>query len=295
MRYRNFGNTGLFVSELCLGTAAFGGEGGTPRTDASRLLGRAVDAGLNFIDAAGLEVAETITGQALRSLGLPREHLVIASQYAGSQDDSGPRYAVMNAVIGSLRRLRLDRIDLYRIDGFDQAAPVEETVRALEHLVLHGRLGCVGVSNRAARQIIDSLGIQAWLELDRFEPVEACSAYSGLATWSAPAADAGGKARAQALRAIAQARDVPPARIALAWLLHQESIASVVIDAGSMEQLEDQLAATRLQLSATELEALGDAGNVAAEQPGRTCAARIESAYKAGFKVRRHPPAAATA
>ncbi|HWY26026.1 MAG TPA: aldo/keto reductase, partial [Nevskia sp.] len=181
MRYRKFGNTGLSVSELCLGTTIFAGsvdgDGGVPQAQAGRLVGRAIDAGINFIDAGAAGGAELITGRALRDLQAARDRLVVATQFpaasGGGSANGASRYAVMDAVIASLRRLRLDHIDLYRIDGFDRATPVEEAVRALEHLVQRGRLRCVGVSNRAARQIMDALGISVWLELDHFEPVEA--------------------------------------------------------------------------------------------------------------------------
>ena len=179
----------------------------------------------------------------------------------------------MDVVIASLRRLRLDYIDLYRIDGFDDATPVEETVRTLEHLVQRGRLRCVGVSSQAARQIMETLGIAAWLRLPRFEPVEACSAKPGLrpglAVWNPPAAGAGGD-RAQAMRRIAQAKGISVARLALAWLLHQDSVTSVVVGADRMAQLEDHIAATTVRLDAAELAALSEGGGIgglAAEDP----------------------------
>src|SRR6476646_4678999 len=93
MRYKKFGGTGLFVSELCLGTMTFGGNegiwshiGNLQQADADRLVGRALDAGINFIDTADVYsegASETITGQALRNLGVPRENVVIATKVFG--------------------------------------------------------------------------------------------------------------------------------------------------------------------------------------------------------------------
>src|SRR5438128_1607035 len=90
MRYRKFGNTGLFVSELCLGTMTFGGGGGIwghignlQQEEADRLVGHALDAGINFIDTANVYadgLSETITGQALRNLKVPRENVVVATK-----------------------------------------------------------------------------------------------------------------------------------------------------------------------------------------------------------------------
>ncbi|EOI2256378.1 aldo/keto reductase [Enterobacter cloacae] len=90
MRYQKLGNTGLFVSELCLGTMTFGGEGGMwgkigqlQQSEAEQLVGRALDAGINFIDTANVYSegrSEEITGQALKNLKIPRENVVVATK-----------------------------------------------------------------------------------------------------------------------------------------------------------------------------------------------------------------------
>ena len=154
MRYKKFGNTGLFVSELCLGTMTFGGQGELwskigqlPQEEANRLVGRALEAGVNFIDTADVYSegrSETITGQALRDLKVARDEVVIATKVFG-QTGAGPnargnsRYHIMEGVKRSLARLGTDHIDLYQIHGFDPATPIEETVRALDDLVRQGR------------------------------------------------------------------------------------------------------------------------------------------------------------
>src|SRR5262249_11618603 len=150
--YKKFGRTGLFVSELCLGTMTFGGGGTLPggvqwrqigalqQSEAERLIGSALDAGINFIDTADVYSegqSEAITGQALKNLTVPRENVIVATKVFG---ESGPRDAnsrgasrhhIMAGVQASLARLQLDHIDLYQIHGFDPATPIEETMRAL--------------------------------------------------------------------------------------------------------------------------------------------------------------------
>ncbi|MDX1800886.1 MAG: aldo/keto reductase, partial [Marinobacter sp.] len=195
MRYRKFGNTGLFVSELCLGTMTFGGEGDLwskigdlKQADADQLVGRALDAGINFIDTADVYsqgASEVITGQALKNLKVPREDVVVATKVSGATGTEGvnsrgnSRHHIMDGVKASLRRLQLDYIDLYQIHGFDPATPIEETVRALDTLVQHGHVRYVGVSNWAAWQIMKALGIAERHGLARFESLQAYYSVAG--------------------------------------------------------------------------------------------------------------------
>lgn len=194
MRYKKFGNTGLFVSELCLGTMTFGGQGELwskigqlPQEEANRLVGRALEAGVNFIDTADVYSegrSETITGQALRDLKVARDEVVIATKVFG-QTGAGPnargnsRYHIMEGVKRSLARLGTDHIDLYQIHGFDPATPIEETVRALDDLVRQGHVRYVGVSNWSAWQIMKALGIAERRGLARFESLQAYYTVAG--------------------------------------------------------------------------------------------------------------------
>ena len=155
MRNKPLGRTGLFVSELCLGTMTFGGStgmwaqiGDLQQGDAERLIGQAIDAGINFIDTADVYAggaSEQITGQALKNLKVPRENVVVATKVFGDTG-TGPnsrgntRAHILDSVKASLKRLQLDHIDLYQIHGFDPATPIEETVRALDQLVRHGHV-----------------------------------------------------------------------------------------------------------------------------------------------------------
>ena len=150
MRYNMLGRTGLFVSELCLGTMTFGGNDGIwqhigdlQQADAERLIGRSLEAGINFIDTADVYsngVSEQITGQALKNLKVSRDSVVVATKVFGQTGEGAnargaSRYHIMDGVKASLARLQLDHIDLYQIHGFDPATPIEETVRALDTLV----------------------------------------------------------------------------------------------------------------------------------------------------------------
>ncbi|RKP49297.1 aldo/keto reductase [Trinickia fusca] len=195
MRYRKFGGTGLFVSELCLGTMTFGGEGDmwsqigkVQQADAERLVGTALDAGVNFIDTADVYSegrSEIITGQALKNLKVPRENVVVATKVFGETGTKHvnsrglSRFHILEGVKASLNRLQLDHIDLYQVHGFDPATPIEETLRALDSLVQQGLVRYIGVSNWAAWQIMKALGISERLGLARFESLQAYYTIAG--------------------------------------------------------------------------------------------------------------------
>src|SRR5262245_38464978 len=153
MRYHPLGKTGLFVSELCLGTMTFGGKGfweaiGTLGTkEVESLVGTALDAGVNFVDTADVYSegeSETLLGGALASLKRPREQVVVATKVRGRV---GPgvnqvglsRGHILASIDNSLKRLGLDYVDLYQTHGFDPATPIEETVRALDDVVRSGK------------------------------------------------------------------------------------------------------------------------------------------------------------
>ena len=194
MRYHALGRTGLFVSELCLGTMTFGGGAGIwgqigqlQQSEAERLIGQALDGGVNFIDTADVYaggVSEQITGQALRNLKIPRENVVVATKVFGEMG-AGPnargnsRQHIHDGIKASLRRLQVDHVDLYQIHGFDPATPIEETVRALDDLVRQGLVRYVGVSNWGAWQIVKAHGIAERLGLARFESLQAYYTVAG--------------------------------------------------------------------------------------------------------------------
>ena len=164
MRYRLFGKTGLYVSELCLGTMTFGGKGfwavvgklGASEVEAT--IGTALDAGVNFVDTADVYSegeSETLVGGALAALARPRDQVIVATKVRG-RVGPGPnqvglsRSHILSSIDGSLRRLKLDYVDLYQIHGVDRDTPIEETVRALDQVVRSGKARYVGFSNLPA-------------------------------------------------------------------------------------------------------------------------------------------------
>jgi aryl-alcohol dehydrogenase-like predicted oxidoreductase len=195
MHYRLLGRTGLYVSELCLGTMTFGvSEGywkvmsGVPQEGATALVKQAFDAGVNFIDTANvysLGQSETMTGNAIRTLGLPRDELVIATKAHAIMDEKAvngrgqSRYHLMNEVDASLKRLQLDHIDLYQLHGFDPLTPLDETLATLNDLVRSGKVRYIGLCNMAAWQIMKALAISERNRWTRFESVQAYYTLAG--------------------------------------------------------------------------------------------------------------------
>jgi aryl-alcohol dehydrogenase-like predicted oxidoreductase len=193
MKQRLLGNTGLKVSELCLGTMTFGGRGmwtaiGTlPQEQVNELVKQAIDGGINFIDTANIYsegLSEEMTGKSIRDLGLKRDDLVIATKVRGKMgegpNDSGlSRKHIMQQANESLQRLQMDYIDLYQIHGFDPLTPIEETLEALDDLVKSGKVRYIGCSNLAAWQIMKALGISASRHLSKFVSLQAYYTIAG--------------------------------------------------------------------------------------------------------------------
>jgi aryl-alcohol dehydrogenase-like predicted oxidoreductase len=193
MRYKALGKTGLFVSELCLGTMTFGGKGfwevvgRLGSKEAESLVGTALDAGVNFIDTADVYSegeSEKLTGAALAALGRPREQVVVATKVRGR---AGPgvnqvglsRGHILSSIDGSLRRLGLDYVDLYQIHGFDPATPIEETVRALDDVVRAGKARYVGFSNLSAWLAMKAIGYAEANGLARFQSAQVYYSIAG--------------------------------------------------------------------------------------------------------------------
>ena len=194
MRYRLLGQTGLYVSELCLGTMTYGGNTGIWETignlqqDAvNEQVKFAVDAGINFIDTANVYAtgkSELLLGASLKMLGLKREQLIVATKATGSMDDSPngrgqSRHHLFNQVDASLKRLQLDYIDLYQLHGFDPLTPFEESLSALNDLVRSGKVRYIGLCNMAAWQVMKSLSVSERLNLAKFVSVQAYYTVAG--------------------------------------------------------------------------------------------------------------------
>ena len=326
MKYNLLGKTGLKVSELCLGTMTFGGQGmwtaigALPQDEANELVKQSVDAGINFIDTANVYsegLSEMMTGQAIRILGLKRDDLVIATKVRGTIgtgiNNSGlTRKHILQQANESLTRLNMDYIDLYQIHGFDPLTPIEETLEALDSLVKSGKVRYIGCSNLAAWQIMKALGVSAQQHLAKFVSLQAYYTIAGrdlerevvpmlldqkvgLMVWSPLAGGfLSGKYTREAnaeegrrvnfdfppvnkdkafdiidvMQEIAVAKDVTVPQIALGWLLHQPVVTSVIIGAKRPEQLQDNLKAVDLKLTADELAQLEAVSKLSPEYPG---------------------------
>lgn len=194
MKYKTLGRTGLYVSELCLGTMTFSGEnffGGVMGTldqkAATRLVEKSLAAGVNFIDTADVYsqgASEIMTGQAIRDLGLKRSDVVLATKAfsrmgPGVNDVGASRGHIMDAVARSLERLNTDHIDLYQIHSTDLITPVEETMRALGDLVRQGMVRYLGVSNWTAWRTMKANGLAAAAHGARLESVQSYYSIAG--------------------------------------------------------------------------------------------------------------------
>lgn len=196
MRYNQLGRTGMFVSEICLGTMTFGAANetdfwgriaGVEQDAADRIVERSLAAGVNFIDTANVYSfgeSERILGRSLKNLGVRRQDVVIATKAHGSMG-SGPndrgssRGHIMDAVEASLERLQTDHIDLYQLHGTDTVTPIDETLRALDDLVSRGLVRYVGVSNWQAWRIAKALGISGQKGFARFQTVQSYYSIAG--------------------------------------------------------------------------------------------------------------------
>ena len=193
MRYNQLGRTGLLVSELCLGTMTFGGDGlfalmgDVQQADANDMVRHALDAGINFIDTADIYSAgrsETITGAALKTLGVKRSDVVLATKAYGAMgpgpnDRGASRSHIIDAVHASLKRLGTDYIDLYQMHAFDPITPVEETLRALDDLVSQGLVRYLGISNARAWQVMKATAAAERHGWARFESLQAYYTLAG--------------------------------------------------------------------------------------------------------------------
>jgi aryl-alcohol dehydrogenase-like predicted oxidoreductase len=329
MKYKQLGRTGLFVSEICLGTMTFGGNadagfwkaiGQLQQDEVDAIVDRALKAGVNFIDTADVYsfgASETLLGQSLKNLEVKRKDVVIATKTYGEMgpgpnDRGASRGHIMDSIGASLDRLQTDHIDLYQIHSTDTVTPIDETLRALDDLRSQGLVRYFGVSNWQAWKIAKALGVSEAKGYGRFETLQAYYSIAGrdlerelvplieeeklgLMVWSPlaggllsgkytanttpnsarrasfdfPPVD---KDRAWAcidvMRGIGDAHGVSVARVALAWLLHKPAVMSIIIGAKTVEQLDDNLAAVDLALSADEMAELDAVSALRAEYPG---------------------------
>lgn len=172
MDYRLLGRTGVRVSPLCLGTMNFGGP--TPEDESIRIIHKALDAGINFIDTANVYnegESERVAGKALADGRRGKVILATKVHFPQSDDpnDRGnSRRHIFQAVEDSLRRLQTDWIDLYQIHRPDFDVPQDETLRALDDLVRQGKVRYIGCSTFPAWMVMEALAISERYGLARF-------------------------------------------------------------------------------------------------------------------------------
>ena len=196
MKYNQLGRTGLYVSQLCLGTMTLGGNanagkwasiGAVQQEEANQLIATALASGVNVIDTADIYSygqSERITGVALKELGVKRSDIILATKTGGvmgqgPNDKGASRAHIMDSVQSSLERLQVDHIDLFQIHASDPVTPVEETLRALDDLTRQGLVRYVGVSNWSAGKLGKSLGLSDGLHCTRFETLQAYYSVAG--------------------------------------------------------------------------------------------------------------------
>jgi aryl-alcohol dehydrogenase (NADP+) len=312
MQYVNLGRTGLKVSRICLGTMTYGSPSWRPWVldeEASLpFLRRALDAGINFFDTADMYSSgrsEEILGRALHDAGA-RDQAVVATKVFfpmgdGPNDRGLSRRHILQGIDASLKRLRMDYVDLYQIHRFDPDTPLEETLETLDGVVRSGKARYIGASSMYAWQLMKALALQDRNGWHRFatmqnhynlcyreeerEMLPLCRDQGlGVIPWSPLARGllagraqvtskvttrAGTDEYASALYddaldipvvercvQVAKERGVPPAQVALAWLLHQPAVVAPIVGVSKLPQLDDALAAAELRLSAEECRAL---------------------------------------
>ncbi|MDP3868552.1 aldo/keto reductase [Phenylobacterium sp.] len=297
MKYRQLGRSALKVSELCLGTMNFGPR--TSETESFAVLDAAVEAGINFVDTAnqyggrlGVGITETILGRWLAQDAGRRDRIVLATKvHEPMSDDVNDRGLsarhIQMACDASLKRLRVDHIDLYQMHHIDRLAPAEEIWQAMDRLIAQGKITYVGSSNFPGWKIAQlneraqpRLGLVSEQSLynlierrAEMEVIPACQAYGlGVIAWSPLAggllagnasANAGRRQTDDMKRAATTRADQlsrfadlcaelgrSQSAVALAWLLHQPGLTATIIGPGSLEQLTSILHAPDIELGA---------------------------------------------
>jgi aryl-alcohol dehydrogenase-like predicted oxidoreductase len=341
MQYRRLGNSGLIVSRMAFGVMTFGHSEGrfasvakVGQELADQLVGRVLDAGVNFFNSADVYTegqSETMLGNAL---GARRKDAIIATKVGfrtgpALTDQGLSRHHILASAEASLRRLGTDYIDVYLVHRTDRNTPLEETVEALDALVKSGKVRYAGISNWPAWMAAKAVGIQERRGLARFQAAEmyyslvgrdlehdvvpfAQDAGVGIMVWSPlaggflsgkytrenPSGDGGrlsgfdilpydrehGYKVVDHLRTVASEHGATPAQVALAWVLSKPFVSCVLMGSNKLEQLEDNLAAANLRLSAEELTALDKLTEPAVQYPGWFAARVVDEAVEKALR-----------
>src|SRR6202453_3339370 len=175
MRYRTLGRTGIKVSPYALGALALGTPVGNPdHDDSARIIHKALDAGINFIDTSdAYGESEVVVGEALKGR---RDSVVLATKFSRPMSDDPnhqgtSRRWIMTAVEDSLRRLQTDHIDLYHIHRLGPDGDIEETLSALSDLIHSGKVRTIGTSTMPASDIVEAQWVAERRGLERFRKI----------------------------------------------------------------------------------------------------------------------------
>ena len=264
----------LVVHRLGFGTMSLTGPGvwgePTDRHDAHRILRRAAELGIDFLDTAdsyGPAVAETLVAEALH----PYRDLVVATKAGLTRQGPGrwardgrPEY-LRAACHASLERLRVERIDVFQLHAVDPAVPIEESIGALSELRAEGKIRHVGVCNVHADQLSRALAVEPIVSVqNRFsladrssrDVLELC-ARNGLAFIAWAPLSKGTLTRAQhVLDAIANGHEATPAQVALSWILAASPATVPIPGTASLAHLEENAGASQVRLSSEDIAAL---------------------------------------
>jgi len=324
MEYRYFGNTGLKISNIALGTQTFGW--GADEKTAFELADLYVENGGNFFDTANIYndgVSETMLGAWLNARGM-RHNRIIASKVFfptgdGPNESGLSRKHILQSIDESLSRLNTDYIDLYQVHCWDSSTPLEETLSTLNNLVRTGKVRYLGASNYSPSQLEKALMTAKLHGWDRFVSLQAeyslivrstewelvplCAEEGiGFLAWSPlaggwltgkyrreqpPPSDsrAGRRDRwddlpeqragdltwrvVDTLVSIGEERGVPPAQVALNWLLQKKEVAAPIIGARTAAQLSQNIGCALWTLSAEEIHKLDSASEIPLPYPYR--------------------------
>ncbi len=313
MNYTNLGTSGMRVSRVCLGMMGFGNDSDRPwvidEDAASPIVQAAVEGGVTFFDTADAYsggASEVATGRLVPKF-LSRDEVVIATKVfmpvsPGENGGGLGRKHILSGIDGSLKRLKMDYVDLYQIHRWDPRTPIEETMEALHDVVRSGKARYIGASSMFSWQFAKAqhtAELHGWTKFismqnhynlvyreEEREMIPLCLDQGvGCIPWSPLARGvlAGNRTRdggrlttrsstdvftdylydqptdfdvVDAVVEVAGARDVPPAQVALAWVLAKEGVSAPIVGATKKKHLKDALAAEGLRLSEDEIAAL---------------------------------------
>jgi aryl-alcohol dehydrogenase-like predicted oxidoreductase len=290
MEYTRLGKTGLKVSRLCLGCMSYGVPGrgmhawSLDEEQSRPFLQRALEHGINFFDTSNSYsdgTSEEILGRAIRDLAR-RDEVVVATKvfFPLRRDPNGrglSRKAILTEIDASLRRLRMDYVDLYQIHRWDHDTPIEETLEALHDVVKAGKARYIGASSMHAWQFAKALFVadrDGWTRFvsmqnhynviyreEEREMIPLCADQGiGVIPWSPLARGRLARPwdeRASTDRAaVAAARGLPRAQVALAWLLAKPGVTAPIIGATKPHHLDDAVAALSIKLTPEEISRL---------------------------------------